>query len=100
MGDLAENQAGNQEDKQMKLMDQYNKMTHEIENYDATKRQELSDIKAAQEKTVALLEYISNMERKAKEIGSAGDHEAMKSDLQFKQKEADLSQQTAEKMEQ
>merc|ERR1711871_1210200 len=98
--DLAENQAGNQEDKQKKLMDQYNKMTHEIDNYDATKRQELSDIKAAQDKTVALLEYISNMERKAKEIGNAGDHAAMKSDLQFKQKEADLSQQTAEKMEQ
>lgn len=36
--DLAENQAGNQEDKQKKLMDQYNKMTSEIDNYDETKR--------------------------------------------------------------
>ena len=65
-------------------------------------RTELSEIKGAQDKTVALLQYISKMELKARQIAgqSAGAHAEMKTDLQFKQKEADLSQQTAEKMEQ
>merc|ERR1719261_168021 len=43
--DLAENQAGNQEEKQQKLMAQYQKMTEEIQNYDATKTAEQGEIR-------------------------------------------------------
>jgi intraflagellar transport protein 74 len=98
--DLAENQAGNQEDKQKKMMEQFQKMQDELNNWDAKKVQEQEETKAAQDNVAALLGYISQLELKAAQIGDAGQHADMQSDLAFKQKEMEQSQQTAEKMEQ
>jgi intraflagellar transport protein 74 len=98
--DLAENQAGNQEDKQKKMTEQFQKMQDELNNWDVKKLQEQEETKAAQEKVAALLGYSSKLELKAAQIGDAGQHADMQSDLAFKQKEMENSQQTAEKMEQ
>merc|ERR1711988_1682766 len=98
--DLAESQGGGQEDNQKKMMDFYEKMQHELGNFDEVKANEQGDIQAAQTKTVDLLEYISKLERAVVNMPTQQQAADMQDELKFKQQQMEQSQQTVDKMEQ
>merc|ERR1711988_1318352 len=98
--DLAESQGGGQEDHQKKVMELYEKMGHELGNFDEVKANEEGDIQAAQTKTVDLLEYISKLERAVVNMPTQQQAADMQDELKFKEQQMKQSQQTVDKMEQ
>lgn len=98
--DLAENQGGGQEDNQKKMMDFYEKMQQELEVKDEVKSKEEGDIAEAQTKTVDLLEYISRLEARSRNMPTQQQAADMQDELKFKQQQMEQSQQTVDKMEQ
>jgi len=98
--DLAENQAGTQEDNQKKMMTFYQKMEDELASFPATKQQEEADIREIQRKTVSILEYISRLEGRSGSLPDARQYAEMQGELKFKQEQMAQAGQTADKMDQ